>query len=731
MYSMKKTQMNTAEKSKRKHQSRLIVPVLMIITAVVMVLLLRTPGQVTLTFDATGGQPISAFTLDRNHVISDPLPVPDRTGYTFLGWYIDQDHEQAFDPQSPILHDLTLYAKWAVNTYTITFESNGGSIIPAITQDYETSIDAPDHPIKTGYVFGGWFQDADLTDMYELTIMPPEDMIVYAKWDMIHYAIDYELDGGVNHPDNPTSRTIAGDIVLDEPIKEGHTFMGWFDNAAFGGDAMMTIEAGTTDDITLYATWSINTYNVTYHMVSDDIQPSLVPLYPGESIIQVALADYHSAVLTSHGRLFTFGVNDVGQLGDGTTIDRYVPVDITIGFNLQAGETIVMVSLGNTHAAALTSEGRLFTWGANWYGQLGDGTTINRHTPADITAHFMLDVGETLIMIFLRGYHAAALTSEGRLFTWGANWYGQLGDGTTENTHTPVDITAAFNLLAGETLIQMSLGLEHSAALTSENRFFTWGRNNSGQLGDGTTVDRHTPVDITDNFLLGGDETLIQMSLGGAHSAALTSEGRLFTWGSNWSFELGDGTDTDRFFPTEITEEFNLPVGETIIQVSLGLTHSSAVTSESRVFTWGYNGHGRLGQGDATYEARGIPTDITSGYELGDDDMMMTVVCGGQHSAFLTTEGRVFTWGYNFYGQLGDGTDVDKYVPTEPLLDDPELSQTQTFEYGAIIMLDTLTIEGYTFSGWYTDPDLMQPYELSTMPAEDLVLYGFWDPTDD
>ena len=165
--------------------------------------------------------------------------------------------------------------------------------------------------------------------------------------------------------------------------------------------------------------------------------------------------------------------------------------------------TIVMVSLGNIHSSALLEKGRVFTWGANGLGQLGDGTTTTRNSPIEITtsgALNNLDPDDKIVMVNLSNVHSSALSQEGRVFTWGANRDGQLGDDTTTNRTTPVEITtsgALNNLDPDDKIVMVNLGGRHSSALSEKGRVFTWGRNTDGQLGDGTTATKTSPVEIT------------------------------------------------------------------------------------------------------------------------------------------------------------------------------------------------------------------------------------------
>jgi len=149
--------------------------------------------------------------------------------------------------------------------------------------------------------------------------------------------------------------------------------------------------------------------------------------YEDMDFLEVYIGYDHSLAINSEGRIFTWGCNMYGQLGDGTGINKSVPTEITNQFGLLPSETITQVSLGNSFSAAITSSGRIFTWGYNWAGQLGDSTTDNKFTPTEITNQFSLLPGETITQVALGDLHSSATTSSGRIFTWGINWYGQLG----------------------------------------------------------------------------------------------------------------------------------------------------------------------------------------------------------------------------------------------------------------------------------------------------------------
>ena len=636
----------------------------------------------------------------------EPTP-PIVEGYTFIDW------SRAF---TNITTDLTIYAYYDINSYTINFDSNGGSSIDSIIDiEYGTILSLP-VPIREGYYFSGWYLGMEANDDQFTNQSPITDnLTLYARWsiqqNMVLFvdADDVVLKAVMVPYGGETTPPIAPDIA-------GYTFIDW-------SGSYWNI----TENRIIKALYEINSYSISYVTFDNYYAPlNDIPLNAGENIIQISLGYYHSVALTSEGRIFTWGYNYYGQLGDGTTTDRSIPTEITSQFNLWPGETITQVSLGSGHSSAITTSGRIFAWGRNDFGQLGDGTTTNKSVPTEITCQFSLLPEETIVQVSFGHSHSSAITSNGRIFTWGKNYYGQLGDGTTIDKSTPTEITSQFSLLKDETIFQVSLSYYHSSAITSNGRIFTWGSNSFGQLGDGTTIDKSVPTEITQQFPLSEKETLTQVSLGDYHSSAITSEGRIFAWGYNSSGQLGDGTTTNKSTPTEITSQFGLLLEETIAQVSLGVVHSSAITSSGRVFTWGDNGYGQLG--DGTIIDKSIPTEITSQFSLLPEETIIKVFLGGNHSSAITGSGRILTWGRNEFGQLGDGTTINKYIPNLALFGYSTLVQVDTFEYlDTIISYEMPEMPGYTFDGWYSDAGLTQAYTFTIMPAEDITLYGKWN----
>ena len=270
------------------------------------------------------------------------------------------------------------------------------------------------------------------------------------------------------------------------------------------------------------------------------------------------------------GNLWTWGWNQYGQLGNGTTTESNAPAPVT-GIS-----GVIAVSGGIYHSLALKSDGTVWAWGANDSGQLGNGTTTESLTPVQVT-------GLSGIVAISAGYfHNLALKQDGTVWVWGDNSHGQLGLGTTTNSDIPLQL----NSLTG--VIAISGGYYHSLALKSDGTVWAWGMNDHGQLGDSTTVERDIPVQVA------GLNGVSAISAGDWHSLVLKSDGTVWAWGANDSGQLGNGTIAQSLIPVQVT-------GLTgISSVSAGGRNSLALGLNGAVWGWGLNDNGELGNNTTT-----------------------------------------------------------------------------------------------------------------------------------
>lgn len=362
--------------------------------------------------------------------------------------------------------------------------------------------------------------------------------------------------------------------------------------------------------------------------------PIMVTAITGATAI--AASGDHTCALLNNGAVKCWGGNWSGQVGNGTTQDQHTPVTVT-GLNGGAIKAVALAA-GQGHTCAVISDGGVKCWGNNYVGQLGDNSTIDRYTPVSV-------IGLTESVVAIDAGHTwtntatCALTVSGGVKCWGDNQSGQLGDGTTTERHSPVGVTGLTSGVA-----EIAVGRAHACAMLDSAHggyMKCWGDNQAGQLGDGRPLARPTPVDVQG---LSG-VTAIAAS---HHTCVLVSGGQVKCWGSNGSGELGNGTNVNSSTPTTVDGLNN------ITKIIVGQWHSCALTSSGGVKCWGANWSGQLG--DSTTEDRYTPVDVTG--LTGGTTTVTALAAGWGHTCALVADGKVKCWGDNEHGQLGNGTTI-------------------------------------------------------------------------
>jgi alpha-tubulin suppressor-like RCC1 family protein len=421
------------------------------------------------------------------------------------------------------------------------------------------------------------------------------------------------------------------------------------------------------------------------------------------------------------GRLLSWGRNDDGQLGDGTRIDRPVPQDITDGFGLIDGERLTTIEAGDGHMIALTSANRVFTWGRNSSGQLGNDSTSREESPFEITSRFGLHHDELVADIIAGSRHSLLVTSTGRVFTWGSNGSGQLGNGTTTSQRTPLEITDHFGLPEDERVIAITAGTTHTLALTSQGRLFAWGSNTSGQLGYELQISRKTPFDITSMMRLDEDESITGLGASGYTSYVLTSHGSLLVWGGNTKGQIGDGTTDTRFSPFDITPSLGLSEDDMIEEVILGPTHMGVITQHQRVIVWGSNLYGSFGNG-TTSDVVQMPTDITHVFGLDENESLIGLSFGSESTYAVTSHHRVLAFGSNHYNKLAYTQGTLPYPVLGPVI------RTRMHVYDTPYEVIAPVTDTESFIGWTLNQGSDSTFRDGLMPAYDITLFSYREP---
>ena len=299
-----------------------------------------------------------------------------------------------------------------------------------------------------------------------------------------------------------------------------------------------------------------------------------------------------------------------------------------------------MISAGGYHSLAVHKDGTTWSWGSNRLGQLGDGTRENRHSPVQV-------IGLNNLQAISTGYeHNLALKNDNTVWTWGDNFWGQLGDGTrgTRNyRHTPIQVNSFSSVKSISTIYY------HCLILKDDDTLWGWGKNWTGQLGQDTEeVYKLTPLQIK------GLSNLQNISAGGKHSLVLKNDGTVWGWGCNGRGQLGVGTLIQgSYSPVQVKGL------SSVHSISAGRNYSIALKDDGTVWSWGGNYYGQLG--DGTTEHRRSPVQVSN----LTDVKAINAGTGLGHSLALKNDGTVWAWGYNKNGQLGDGTREDRHTPVQ------------------------------------------------------------------
>lgn len=337
----------------------------------------------------------------------------------------------------------------------------------------------------------------------------------------------------------------------------------------------------------------------------------------------------HTMFIDANSVLWAWGDNSQGQLGDGTLVNSRDPVRIM--------DRVTMISAGDRYNLAIRDDGSLWAWGQNDRGQLGDGSIINKRAPVRIMEDVVYasagwkrtDGGLGAGGAAWLWVHSVAITSDGSLWAWGDNNSGQLGDGTLVNRHTPVRVM--------DDVIAVSAGDMFTMVIRSDNSLWAWGQNNRGQFGNGTYVGSREPIRIMEN--------VISVYAGDSYAMVILDDGSLLAMGQNDRGQFGNGNRTSSRNPVRLMEN--------VASIAPSGNHTMAITRDGVLWAWGQNNQGQFGNGGR----------INSSTPVRVMDDVIAVAAGDGHTLVVSTEGILWGWGLNNRGQLGDGSTVNRMSP--------------------------------------------------------------------
>jgi len=352
--------------------------------------------------------------------------------------------------------------------------------------------------------------------------------------------------------------------------------------------------------------------------------------------VALAAGHDHTCGLLASGRVKCWGGNSQSQSGIR---------ELTEDGRLVAGiADVAQVVCGFQHTCAVKTDGSAWCWGYNGNGQLGDGTTVNKAMPVSVSG-----LGSGVSQMAAGNSHTCAMKTDGSAWCWGNNGVGQLGDGTTVNKITPTAVSGL-----GSGVSQMNAGKNHNCVVKMDGSAWCWGWNVNGQIGDGTaTTPKTTPTAVS-----GFGSDVSHLVAGINHTCAVKMDGSAWCWGLNNYGQLGDGTTTQRLTPIAVSG-----LNSGVSQMLAGYDHTCAVKTDGSARCWGYNGYGQIGDGTTT-TPKTTPTAVSG---LGSGVSLM--VAGYYHTCAIKTDGSAWCWGFNNSGQLGDGTTINRSTPTAVLFE--------------------------------------------------------------
>jgi len=325
-----------------------------------------------------------------------------------------------------------------------------------------------------------------------------------------------------------------------------------------------------------------------------------------DGVVTTAAGGRHSIAVLSGGRVFAWGANDKGQLGDGTTKDSDVPVAVRAPDGAAQLRGAVAVSADTDFSMALMGDGTVVTWGRSDAGQRGIGRSPAPLTPTTVLQPDGKGPLTGVAGVAADGRTAFALLKKGRLLGWGSNDYGQVGDGTTQERDLPVPVRGLDGSPQLADVVQVAAGGQHGLALLADGRVAAWGSNERGQLGHQSPGNRYVPGLVTALDGRGFLDDVIQVSAAERHNFALRKDGTVVGWGTNRAGQMSDGTREMRAAPGPVLRPDGQPL-DNVSRVFAGEAYGVAILRDGSALTWGANSQGQLGQSAAGPSRRPRP----------------------------------------------------------------------------------------------------------------------------
>ncbi|MCU0652968.1 MAG: fibronectin type III domain-containing protein, partial [Candidatus Pacebacteria bacterium] len=420
----------------------------------------------------------------------------------------------------------------------------------------------------------------------------------------------------------------------------------------------------------------------------------------------ISAGDFHSCFLSENGGIYCWGYNNYGQLGNALTSDSSTPVRVLAGAAASGDNdgthlTNIKSLSGGTDGVtcAISNQKNIYCWGHNNFGQLGNNSTDNSHISVRVAKGQAVEGDNNgthltnIASVGNGGNYVCAASASGNLYCWGRNAYGQLGDNSTNDSLTPIRVLkgeAASGDNDGTYLTNIksvAAGSNYVCAISNQNNVYCWGRNSNGQLGNGLTDDSYVPVRVAYGESVTGDNdgeylnNVLAITASSNYTCAASNAGNMYCWGYNGNGQLGDGSTNRQVTPIRVlagaavggdTSESYLANIKTVAASS---NYTCAASNAGNMYCWGYNFYGQLGNGTTTdsmspvraLKGAAVSGDTDNDYLANVKSITVGIFDISNYTCALTDLNNIYCWGHNNYGQLGDGTEIDKLTAVRVL----------------------------------------------------------------
>ncbi len=375
------------------------------------------------------------------------------------------------------------------------------------------------------------------------------------------------------------------------------------------------------------------------------------------SVVASSLGEYTTCVLASNNKVYCWGYNGYGQLGNGSTTNSSVPVAVVASGAL-LGKTIESIQLGASSTSCVTtSNNRSYCWGLITDGASESSSNL---APVAVTTNGALS-GKTIKSIYPRGSSTCVVASDDHGYCWGYNGNGQLGNNSTVNSSTPVAVTPGSpGALAGKTIKAVSGSAAHSCVIASDDLPYCWGYNGYGQLGNGSTTNSNVPVAVSTGALAG--KKVKAISVGGYTSCAIASDDNVYCWGTGGNGTLGNNSSANSSVPVAVTTGSpGALAGKTVKSIAVGSNGACVIASDNLPYCWGLNSRKQLGNGTSVTNSL-VPVAVTTSGVLSGKTVT-SIAAGSSHFCVIGSDKLLYCWGRGDFGQIGDGSTSDAANP--------------------------------------------------------------------